>query len=102
MRRADYQALDRTQRIIAYGTSWLERQDNVKTIHQEGGRRPAGQGDRQELVCAVAGCRVRRRPGLRAPAPGVLDPLSRDLGRRAHGSEPRSSRRCRPDNPLGS
>ena len=40
MRRADYQALDRTTRIIAYGTSWLERQDNVKTIHQEGGRVP--------------------------------------------------------------
>jgi hypothetical protein len=40
MRRADYQALDRTTRIVAYGTSWLERQDNVKTIHQEGGRVP--------------------------------------------------------------
>jgi hypothetical protein len=40
MRPADYQALDRTIRIIAYGTSWLERQDNVKTIHQEGGRVP--------------------------------------------------------------
>ena len=40
MGRADYQALDRTTRIIAYGTSWLERQDNVKTIHQEGGRVP--------------------------------------------------------------
>jgi hypothetical protein len=40
MGRADYQALDRTTRIIAYGSSWLERQDNVKTIHQEGGRVP--------------------------------------------------------------
>ena len=87
MRRADYQALDRTTRIIAYGSSWLERQDNVKTIHQRAGASP-GQGDGQELVCAVAGCRVRGRPDLRAPAPGVLGPLSGDLGRRADGSDP--------------
>jgi hypothetical protein len=40
MGRADYQTLDRTTRIIAYGTSWLERQDNVKTIHGENGRVP--------------------------------------------------------------
>ena len=71
---ADYQTLDRTTRIVAYGTSWLERQDNVKTIHQDEQARPARPGDGQELVCAAAGCRVRRRPGLRAPAPGVLDP----------------------------
>ena len=62
MGRADYQALDRTTRIIAYGTSWLERQDNVKTIHRDGGRVPLGQRDGQELVCAVAGCRVRAPP----------------------------------------
>ena len=40
MGRADYHTLDRTTRIIAYGTSWLERQDNVKTIHGENGRIP--------------------------------------------------------------
>jgi hypothetical protein len=40
MGRADYHALERTTRIIAYGTSWLERQDNVKTIHQDGERVP--------------------------------------------------------------
>ena len=40
MQRADYQALDRTTRIVAYGTSWLERQDNVKTIHEGGARVP--------------------------------------------------------------
>jgi hypothetical protein len=40
MKRADYQALDRTTRIVAYGTSWLERQDNVKTIHEGGARVP--------------------------------------------------------------
>ena len=38
MRRADYDALERTTRIIAYGQSWLERQDNVKTIHRDGVR----------------------------------------------------------------
>ena len=38
MRRVDYDALERTTRIIAYGQSWLERQDNVKTIHRDGVR----------------------------------------------------------------
>ena len=40
MQRADYQALDRTTRIVLYGTSWLERQDNVKTIQQGSERVP--------------------------------------------------------------
>ena len=40
MRRSDYDTLDRTTRIIAYGQSWLERQDNVKTIHRDGTRTP--------------------------------------------------------------
>jgi len=40
MKRADYNTLDRTTRIVAYGTSWLERQDNVKTIHADGVRTP--------------------------------------------------------------
>jgi hypothetical protein len=40
MGRADYHALDRWTRIIAYGGSWLERQENVKTIHAGGGRAP--------------------------------------------------------------
>ena len=40
MGRADYQALDRTTRLMVYGTSWLERQDNVKTIHGDDGRAP--------------------------------------------------------------
>ena len=38
MPRVDYDALERTTRIIAYGQSWLERQDNVKTIHRDGVR----------------------------------------------------------------
>jgi uncharacterized protein DUF6607 len=40
MRRADYDTLERTTRIVAYGQSWLERQDNVKTIHRDGVRTP--------------------------------------------------------------
>ena len=44
MGRKDYQALDRSTRIIVYGASqggsWLERQDNVKTIHTDAGRQP--------------------------------------------------------------
>ena len=40
MRRGDYQTLDRATRLVLYGASWLERQDNVKTIHGEHGRSP--------------------------------------------------------------
>jgi hypothetical protein len=38
MGRADYDTLERRTRVIAYGGSWLERQDNVKTIHGSGTR----------------------------------------------------------------
>jgi hypothetical protein len=40
MGRTDYHALDRGTRIVAYGGSWLERQDNVKTIQVDGVRAP--------------------------------------------------------------
>jgi hypothetical protein len=40
MKRSDYDTLERTTRIIAYGLSFLERQDNVKTIHRDGERAP--------------------------------------------------------------
>ena len=33
MGRKDYNTLDRTTRLVNYGTSWLERQNNIKTIH---------------------------------------------------------------------
>ena len=36
MGRKDYDALDRTTRVVAYGNSWLERQDNVKVIDRAG------------------------------------------------------------------
>jgi hypothetical protein len=40
MGRTDYDTLDRSTRIIAYGSSWLERQINVKTVHGADGRTP--------------------------------------------------------------
>jgi hypothetical protein len=40
MKRADYDTLERTTRIVLYGQSWLERQDNVKIIHRDGVRTP--------------------------------------------------------------
>ncbi len=44
MGRSDYQTLQRGTRIVVYGAaqggSWLERQDNVKTIHTDAGRTP--------------------------------------------------------------
>ena len=33
MGRKDYNTLQRTTRIVNYGNSWLERQNNIKTIH---------------------------------------------------------------------
>ena len=39
MGRKDYNTLDRSTRVIAYGNSWLERQNNVKTIHSPQGLR---------------------------------------------------------------
>ena len=39
MARADYQALDRTTRIVAYGTSWLERQESGSRTYRAGSRR---------------------------------------------------------------
>jgi hypothetical protein len=44
MKRKDYNTLDRTTRLIVYGNSYLERQDNIKTIHtKEGVRTPLAQ-----------------------------------------------------------
>src|SRR5262245_15569662 len=40
MGRKDYNTLQRGTRIVAYGSSWLERQDNVKTIDADGARTP--------------------------------------------------------------
>jgi len=39
MARKDYNTLDRTNRVITYDHSWIERQDNIKTIQAENGDR---------------------------------------------------------------
>jgi hypothetical protein len=39
MGRTDYHALERTTRIVVYGGSWLERQNNVKVVAGPEGRR---------------------------------------------------------------
>ena len=39
MGRKDYNSLDRKTRVIVYDGSWLERQDNIKTIHGTDGSR---------------------------------------------------------------
>jgi hypothetical protein len=36
MGRKDYQALARETRIVVYGSSWLERQNNTKVVHKDG------------------------------------------------------------------
>lgn len=40
MKRKDYQALQRSTKIVVYGTNWLERQNNVKTIHEKDKKTP--------------------------------------------------------------
>ncbi|HVK62582.1 MAG TPA: DUF6607 family protein [Bdellovibrionales bacterium] len=40
MGRKDYNTLERTTRIVAYGNSWLERQMNTKVIDTDGARTP--------------------------------------------------------------
>jgi hypothetical protein len=40
MKRKDYQALQRSTRLIVYGDSWLERQNNTKMIDRAGVKTP--------------------------------------------------------------
>jgi hypothetical protein len=40
MGRTDYNTLERSNRLIAYGRNWLERQANTKTIDADGTRTP--------------------------------------------------------------
>lgn len=40
MGRKDYNTLERSTRIMAYGNSWLERQANTKVIHKDGVKTP--------------------------------------------------------------
>lgn len=40
MGRKDYNTLQRSTRIVIAGNNWLERQDNIKTIHKDGVKTP--------------------------------------------------------------
>lgn len=40
MGRKDYNTLDRHTKIVAYGSNWLERQINTKTIYKDGVKTP--------------------------------------------------------------
>jgi Family of unknown function (DUF6607) len=62
MKRSDYDTLERTTRIIAYGQSFLERQDNVKTIHRDGAKVPLASevGKNWSVRLPDAECEVAR------------------------------------------
>jgi hypothetical protein len=54
MSRNDYNGLQRSSRIIEYGTNWLEHERTVKTIESDDlGRHSRKKG--ANLVCAAAG-----------------------------------------------
>ena len=104
MGRSDYQTLQRGTRIVVYGAgqggSWLERQDNVKTIHGDGGRVPLvrelGKNWYVRLPDAeCAGARTfadRRRDYwtlLRETWDGVLDGAGPFVERAPPGAPPR-------------
>src|SRR5215470_10810355 len=91
MKRSDYDTLDRTTRIIVYGQSWLERQDNVKTIHRDGARAPLARevGKNWSIRLPDAEC---------APARDAAAPAA---ALRAHGRDRGRLRRPRSLRPLG-
>ncbi|HUP34928.1 MAG TPA: DUF6607 family protein [Candidatus Limnocylindria bacterium] len=104
MGRSDYQTLQRGTRIVVYGAaqggSWLERQDNVKTIHRDSGRVPLvrelGKNWYVRLPDAeCAGARTfaeRRRDYwalLRETWDGVLDGAGPFVERTPPGAPPR-------------
>jgi len=100
MRRSDYNTLDRTTRIIAYGASWLERQENVKTIHGGGERSPLARETGKnwyvrllDSECAAARAFARPRQQfwdlLRETRNGVLDGSAPFVERAPAGEPPR-------------
>ncbi len=100
MSRKDYDTLDRTTRIVAYGSSWLERQENVKTLHGESGRSPLAREAGKnwyvrlpEAECATAQAFARPREGfwnvLRETWDAVLDGTGPFVERPPPGAPPR-------------
>ncbi|MGH7400886.1 MAG: DUF6607 family protein [Candidatus Rokuibacteriota bacterium] len=104
MGRSDYQTLQRGTRIVVYGAaqggSWLERQNNVKTIHLDSGRVPLvrelGKNWYVRLPdaeCAGARAFAERRRAywalLRETWDGVLDGSGPFVERKPAGRPPR-------------
>src|SRR4029450_120132 len=67
MKRSDYDTLNRTTRIIVYGQSWLERQDNVKTIHRDGARTPLAREGGKNWSARLPGGERRGARAFAAP-----------------------------------
>jgi hypothetical protein len=100
MRRKDYDTLERATRIVAYGSSWLERQENVKTLHGESGRSPLAREVGKnwyvrlpESECAAAQAFARKRQAfwnlLRDTWEAVLDGSGAFVERSPPGEPPR-------------
>jgi hypothetical protein len=100
MGRADYDALERSTRLVAYGSSWLERQDNVKVIDAAAGRAPLARETGKnwyvrlpDSECAVGQAFARPRQPfwalLRETWDGVLTGLDPFVERTPPGQPPR-------------
>jgi len=100
MSRSDYNTLERFTRIVAYGQSWLERQENLKTMHRDTGRtrlaRETGKNWYVRLPdaeCASARAFAEPRQAfwtlLRETWDGVLDGRSPFVERTPSGAPPR-------------
>ena len=103
MGRRDYDALERATRIVAYGGSWLERQENVKVVHRDGVRQPLAREQGKNWYvrlpaaeCAGAAAFADRRRAvwdvLREAWDAVLDGRGPFVERAATGQPPRFGR----------
>ena len=103
MGRGDYDALERATRIVVYGASWLERQDNVKVVHRGELRHPLARETGKnwyvrlpDAECASAAEFARRRRAvwdvLREAWDGVLDGRAPFAERALAGQPPRFAR----------
>ena len=99
MGRSDYQTLQRGTRIVVYGAaqggSWLERQDNVKTIHTDSGRVPLVRELGKNWYVRLPDAECAGARALRGAAPGLLGPAAGDLGRPARRLRPLRRARAR-------
>jgi len=100
MSRSDYNTLDRLTRIVAYGNSWLERQDNIKILHGDTGRTPLARETGKnwyvmlpDAECAPARAFAEPRKAfwtlLRQTWDGVLDGQGSFVEKTPAGAPPR-------------